>query len=72
MQNVKFCVSCACWYVTLVCIQDRQYTYNITMARLRNHCCDGNTTMNSAFIVELHVAGRSIKTLSVAQRFMTN
>jgi hypothetical protein len=38
------------------------------MWRVRMTCCSGKATMHSACIFELHVAGRNVKVLSVAQR----
>jgi hypothetical protein len=38
------------------------------MARFRNHCCSGNTTLHYVCVVELHVTVNYIKILSVASQ----
>lgn len=34
-------------HLWLECIHDRQSNNNVTLARSRNYCCSGNTTMHS-------------------------
>ena len=49
------------------------YVEHEIVARLSNHCCNGKATMPYVCIVEVHIAVKSIRILSVARTsFMAN
>jgi len=46
----------------------RQCMLMVTLALSPNHCCNGNATVRSVCVVELHVIVNSTRILSVAQQ----
>jgi len=42
--------------------------FKVTLALSPNHCCSGNSTVPSVYVVDLHVIVNSTRILSVAQQ----